>query len=61
LDLGLDIVNGIRGLDLEGDGLARKGLDEAVFEVLISFMAWGIFEGVWGELHLHYVSRWISA
>ena len=23
LDLGLDVVNGIRGLDLEGDGLAR--------------------------------------
>ena len=30
LDLGLDIVDGVRGLDLEGDGLARKGLDEAV-------------------------------
>ncbi len=30
LDLALDIVDGVRGLDLEGDGLARKGLDEAV-------------------------------
>ena len=30
LDLGLDIVDRIGGLDLEGDGLARKGLDEAV-------------------------------
>jgi hypothetical protein len=28
LDLGLDIVDGVRGLDLEGDGLARQGLDE---------------------------------
>ena len=28
LDLGLDVVNGIRGLDLKGDGLAREGLDE---------------------------------
>jgi hypothetical protein len=28
LDLALDIVNGIRGLDLEGDGLARQGLHE---------------------------------
>ena len=28
LDLGLDVVNGIRGLDLESDGLAGKGLHE---------------------------------
>lgn len=28
LDLGLDIVNGVRRLHLEGDGLAREGLDE---------------------------------
>jgi len=28
LDLGLDIVDGVRGLDLEGDGLTRKGLHE---------------------------------
>merc|ERR1719232_15944 len=28
LDLGLDILDGITGLDLEGDGLAREGLDE---------------------------------
>ncbi len=26
LDLGLHIIDGIRGLDLEGDGLAGKGL-----------------------------------
>jgi hypothetical protein len=24
----LDIVDGVRGLDLEGDGLTREGLDE---------------------------------
>ena len=28
LDLGLDIVNGVRWLDLKGDGLAGEGLDE---------------------------------
>ena len=26
LDLGLDIVNGVRGLDLKGDGLSSEGL-----------------------------------
>ena len=28
LDLGLDVVNGVGGFDLEGNGLARQGLDE---------------------------------
>ena len=28
LDLGLDVVNSIRGLHLEGDSLARQGLHE---------------------------------
>merc|ERR1711899_345961 len=28
LDLGLDILNAVRGLDLEGDGLAGESLDE---------------------------------
>ena len=28
LDLGLDVVNGIRGLDLESDGLSGEGLDK---------------------------------
>merc|ERR1711923_561651 len=28
LDLGLDVLDGVRGLDLEGDGLAGEGLDE---------------------------------
>ena len=26
LDLGLDVVNGVAGLHLQGDGLARQGL-----------------------------------
>jgi hypothetical protein len=30
LDLALHIVDGVGGLDLEGDGLARQGLNEAV-------------------------------
>ena len=30
LDLGLHIVDGVAGLDLKSDGLAREGLDEAV-------------------------------
>merc|ERR1712174_112762 len=28
LDLSLDVLNGVRGLDLEGNGLASQGLDE---------------------------------
>jgi len=28
LDLSLDIIDGVRGLDLEGDGLASQGLDK---------------------------------
>merc|ERR1712026_183356 len=28
LDLSLDVLDGVRGLDLEGDGLAGEGLDE---------------------------------
>jgi hypothetical protein len=27
LDLGLDVVYGVRGLDLEGDGLAREATE----------------------------------
>jgi len=30
LNLGLDGINGIRRLDLEGDGLSGKGLDEVI-------------------------------
>ena len=28
LNLGLDVFDGVRGLDIEGDGLTREGLDE---------------------------------
>merc|ERR1712183_326966 len=28
LDLGLDVLNGVRGVHLEGDGLTGEGLDE---------------------------------
>jgi hypothetical protein len=28
LDLRLDVVDGVRGLDFKGDGLASKGFDE---------------------------------
>ena len=28
LDLSLDVLNRVRGLDVEGDGLAGEGLDE---------------------------------
>ena len=36
LNLGLDIVDGVGGLDLKCDGLTRKGLDEAIHIVLVS-------------------------
>jgi hypothetical protein len=36
LDLGLDVVDGVGGLDLKGDGLAREGLDETVIEKIAS-------------------------
>ena len=28
LDLGLDVLDGVRGLHIEGDGLTREGLDK---------------------------------
>ena len=34
LDLGLDIVDGVRRLNLEGDGFAREGLDEDLHDYL---------------------------
>ena len=42
LDLGLDVVNGVAGLDLERDSLTRQGLDEdlvrgGVWEQRVSF------------------------
>jgi hypothetical protein len=34
LDLGLDVVDGIGGLDLKSDGLAGEGLNEDLHDVL---------------------------
>lgn len=48
LDLGLDIVDRVRRLHFEGDGLAREGFDEAG-----NFVSklWGVLRK--GVLHLH--------
>jgi hypothetical protein len=32
LDLGLDVVDGVAGLDVKGNGLTREGLDETIRE-----------------------------
>jgi hypothetical protein len=45
LNLGLNIIDGIGGLDLKGDGLARKGLDEAVIIVSVSNSIHGAVDG----------------
>lgn len=69
LDLGLDVVDCVAGLDFEGYGLAREGLDEAgegVSDAVIS-AGWGkeraeglrgggekgVGRGIWRGLHLH--------
>ena len=36
LDFLLDIVDGVRGLDIKGDGLTRKGLDEDLHDYIYS-------------------------
>lgn len=62
LDLGLDVVDGVRGLDLQGDGLARQGLHEAAWVSVIaglvcsvgrSVVSRGIDPGISGNSHLH--------
>lgn len=55
LDLRLDVVDGVGGFDLEGDGFAREGLDEAGGVVSFSVgtgraLLWVRVEGA---LHLH--------
>ena len=50
LDFGLDVVNGIRRLHLEGDSLAREGLDEAVFVSLEFQFSLCVAEGSFREL-----------
>jgi hypothetical protein len=57
LDLGLHIVDRVAGLHLEGDSLAREGLDKAVEEMLVwaSPPRW---EGIGsGGIHLHCEKR----
>ena len=52
LDLGLDVIDRVRGLNFEGDGLASEGFDEAGEQGGLS--AEGI-EGLYirRSLHLH--------
>ena len=35
LDLGLDVLNGVRRLDLESDGLASESLDEDLHNLVV--------------------------
>ena len=37
LDLSLDVINGVRRLDVEGDGLSCKGLNEDLHIVWFNF------------------------
>jgi hypothetical protein len=52
LDFGFDIINSVRGLDLKGDSLARKGLDEAIIIALVSSSNCG--KTLWRSIHLHW-------
>ena len=36
LDLSLDVVNGVRGLDIEGDGLTRQCLNKNLLKVVVA-------------------------
>ena len=38
LDLGLDILNGVAGLDVKSDGLSRKGLHEDLHVLFVAFL-----------------------
>jgi hypothetical protein len=67
LDLGLDIVDRVRGLNLKSDSLARKGLDEAIgcqsrIRRLCNFAIGGgaVCGSVLGSLHLHCLRGSIS-
>lgn len=35
LDLGFDVIDGVRGLDLQRDGLASEGLNEDLHSIAI--------------------------
>jgi len=55
LNLGLDIVDSVRRLNLEGDGLARKGLHEAIHRLDLQAMPHCVRFS-----HLHYRKRWLA-
>ena len=38
LNLSLDVVDGVAGLDIEGDGLTRQGFDEYLHGCSVSFL-----------------------
>jgi hypothetical protein len=46
LDLGLDVVDGVGRLHLEGDSLAREGLDEAIISIPVSILFPSCFSSV---------------
>jgi hypothetical protein len=54
LDLALHIVDGVRGLDLKGDGLARQGLNEAVAKSLLVSIP-----SVRSHAHAHVGREWL--
>ena len=54
MDFGLDIVDGVGRLHLEGDSLAREGLDEAVR--IMSVVKLMPIELLRRHVHLHLVS-----
>lgn len=39
LDLGLDVVDGVARLNVEGNGLTREGLDETIIGVLSALLS----------------------
>ena len=43
LDLSLDVLDGVRALDLEGDGLAGEGLDEDLHAAHSPFQSLALF------------------
>ena len=45
LDLGLDVVDGVAGLDLERDGLARQSLDEDLHDFDVCVLCCGRWGG----------------
>jgi hypothetical protein len=51
LDLALNVVDRVGGFNLEGDGLARQGLDKAVAIVRVAVeVPWGVISGLTSAL-----------